>query len=297
MANYHPLYGDLWNHRDLKTASLEEIAFYAFLWSNHRQRPSGIYQVTDEQLVSDLRGRLTIEQVRTYLLDLDEKRHRIIRDGEWVFVTGYLKRQPKFENLLKAVDADLAKCDSERILAAFSERYPLLDQRSGKGRAKVAQGLPEGLPKVDRPLLRARTAVAVAVTDTTAVAVQPNDGSRHEGSNNGQDDVQPVTLTPDEERGLPIIAQARRITLAQARSELLTAKLREAEGKGQQDADVASVAVPARRVLSVPGSKSAGNEGSPAGVRERLAQAVSAAVAERKGRVICSRDVAAKRGA
>jgi len=39
-----------------------------------------------------------------------------------------------------------------------------------------------------------------------------------------------IDITADEERGLPLIAKARGITLAQAKSELLTAKLREAQG-------------------------------------------------------------------
>jgi hypothetical protein len=41
----------------------------------------------------------------------------------------------------------------------------------------------------------------------------------------------PVTITPEEAKGLPKIAQARGITLAQCRSELVTAKLREREGR------------------------------------------------------------------
>jgi hypothetical protein len=38
-----------------------------------------------------------------------------------------------------------------------------------------------------------------------------------------------IEITADEERGLPILAHARGISVAQARSELLTAKLRAQE--------------------------------------------------------------------
>ena len=53
----------------------------------------------------------------------------------------------------------------------------------------------------------------------------PDDDSRHPGSNELPE------LTPDELKGLPLVAQARGISLAQAKSEMLTAKLRDREGK------------------------------------------------------------------
>lgn len=215
MANYHPLYGDLWNHRDLVTAPLDEVAFYIFLWGNERQRPSGIYQITDEQIVSDLRGRLTLKKVRAYLKDLDQVRHRIIRDEDWLFIPGYLKRQAKSDNLLRAVERDVLKCRSIRVITAFGEKYTRLSRWS-VDRLKTL-----GQPSADGPSIQSRavTEQSRAVEGRPTVAHAPGSNEHHD----------PTELTPDELKGLSLLAQARRISLAQAKSELVTAKLREQE--------------------------------------------------------------------
>lgn len=127
-ARYHPLYDGLWSDdafdaRDgLPVAPFEERAFFAFLCSNHRLRPSGIYRATDEQLAVD--SGLPVAKVRRYLASLTRRR-RIVRDGAWIFVRGYLARQPKQSRLLIGARLDVAECASRAVLEAFCEKYPL----------------------------------------------------------------------------------------------------------------------------------------------------------------------------
>jgi uncharacterized phage protein (TIGR02220 family) len=123
---YHPFYDTLWNDDKLEGASFEGKAFFAFLFTNPRVRPSGIYRVTDAQLAADTG--LPLARLRGYLADL-EIRHLIVRDGAWIFVRGYFKRQPKHDNLVKGVAHSLEECSSDAILGAFSEQYPLYNQR------------------------------------------------------------------------------------------------------------------------------------------------------------------------
>lgn len=128
-SRYHPLYDGVWNDDafdatdQLPAAPFEERAFFVFLFANHRQRPSGIYRVTDQQLAVDTDLDLGI--VRSYLVSLATRR-RIVRDGSWLFVRGYLARQPNHANMLKAARVTVDECSSEPILMAFSARYPHL---------------------------------------------------------------------------------------------------------------------------------------------------------------------------
>ena len=136
MSRYHPLYDGLWDDVALEGASFEEHGFFVFLCGNRRQRPSGIYRVTDEQLAADTT--LPLERVREYLVDL-ANRHRIVRDGAWIFVRGYFGRQPKQGFLLKGVMADLSECNSSAVLQSFAEKYPLFSKQLTNGRATVGQ--------------------------------------------------------------------------------------------------------------------------------------------------------------
>lgn len=126
MARYHPLYDGLWNddafepQGELPAASFEERAFFAFLCSNSRCRPSGIYRASDEQFAID--SYLPAGRVRRHLVSLSH-RHRIVRDVSWVFVRGYLSRQPKGERLLLGVKDDLQTCSSGAVLASFIDKY------------------------------------------------------------------------------------------------------------------------------------------------------------------------------
>jgi hypothetical protein len=148
-ARYHPLFDGLWNDDKFEGAPFEEIGFFAYLFGNPRQRPSGIYRITDEQIVVDTK--LPARKVAAYVADLDT-RLAIVRDGAWLFVVGYFGRQPKHDNLVGGVEADVSRCGSARILERWRNRYPtyarrsvdrrlseLLSQRSGNGRPTVEE--------------------------------------------------------------------------------------------------------------------------------------------------------------
>lgn len=126
-SRYHPLFGGLWSSVHLEGLPFEAKGFFAYLCSNDRLRPSGIYRVTDAQLAVDTG--LPIGRIRSYLQALVE-RDRIVRDGAWIFVQGYLKRQPRGDRLLKGAEADVMECTSEAILKAFGHKYPHLDRWS-----------------------------------------------------------------------------------------------------------------------------------------------------------------------
>jgi hypothetical protein len=126
-SRFHPIEDGLWSDPKLEGASFEEHGFFAFLCSNTRQRPSGIYRATDKQLSADTD--LPLSRVQEHIKDLSN-RTRIVRDGSWIFVKNYLKRQPHQYRLLKGVQTDLENCDSVLILEAFSEQYPLYSKWS-----------------------------------------------------------------------------------------------------------------------------------------------------------------------
>jgi len=139
-SDYHPIYSTLWGDEKLEGAPFEERGFFAYLCSNPRVRPSGIFRVTDAQLVADTT--LPLKKVRHYCADLD-RRALIVREEAWMFVQAYFKRQPKGDNLLKGVAADIATCSSDRVLSTFALKYPLLSQRVADRRATVARPINE----------------------------------------------------------------------------------------------------------------------------------------------------------
>lgn len=148
MAKYHPLYDSVWNDEDLEGLPFEGKAFFVFLWSNPRIRPSGIYRVSDAQLAVDTG--LEPFVVTGYLADLVD-RGRIVRDGQWLFVRGYFGRQPNTPRLVTGVMQDLANCRSEIIRKAYSERYPLVSRPSLDGQAMVSRPSGNGQETVKRP--------------------------------------------------------------------------------------------------------------------------------------------------
>lgn len=121
-SRFHPIEEGVWDDPKLDGLSFEGHAFFVYLFSNYRQRPSGIYRSTDAQIAADTG--IKIRQVVSYLSVL-HKRMASIRDGSWIFLPGYLKRQSKNDRLLLGVQADILRCDSEVILKHFSEKYPL----------------------------------------------------------------------------------------------------------------------------------------------------------------------------
>jgi len=135
-ARYHPLFDGVWNEEKFTGAPFEEVGFFIYLFGNARQRPSGIYRVTDQQMASDIR--LPLAKVRRFAEDLDRRR-AIVRDRDWLFVVGYFGRQPKHENLLNGVAADIANCTSDRILKAFGAKYSRFQKWSTERLATLAQ--------------------------------------------------------------------------------------------------------------------------------------------------------------
>lgn len=154
-SDYHPIYSTLWGDEKLEGAPFEERGFFAHLCSNNRVRPSGIFRVTDAQLAADTTLQPT--KVRTYCTDLD-KRGLIVRDGAWLFVRAYFKRQPKGENLLKGVASDIATCSSVRVLESFALKYPIR-----------SQWVTDRLATLDRPIND-----SCSTEQCSAVAVQSN---------------------------------------------------------------------------------------------------------------------------
>lgn len=143
MATYSPIYSSVWDDPDLEGETFEVHAFFVFLWSNRRIRPSGIYRATDEQLSAD--AKLPPKTVRRYLAALEDRR-RIVRDGAWLFVRGYFGRQPNHENLRRGVQRDIAECTSLAVLDAWGNKYPLLSQWSADRRATIDRPLNENRP-------------------------------------------------------------------------------------------------------------------------------------------------------
>lgn len=133
-SRYHPLEEGLWDDpkfdagaAGLPEAPFEERGFFAYLFSNPRQRPSGIYRATDGQLAEG--SRLPLRRVTAYLVDL-HKRSLIVRDGAWIFLPGYLKRQANSQRLLLGAARDVDSCESVMVLEAFVQRYPLYSKWS-----------------------------------------------------------------------------------------------------------------------------------------------------------------------
>src|SRR5262245_54327712 len=142
MAKYHPLYSGVWDDPSLEGTSFATKAFFVFLFSNHRVRPSGVYRVSPEQLAADTR--LPLAEVKSHLSAI-LARNRIVVDGEWLFNRGYLKRQPNSTLLLKGAMADLTACRSEKIKRAFYKQYPELTVWLKVGRPSV-----DGHPTISR---------------------------------------------------------------------------------------------------------------------------------------------------
>lgn len=148
-SRYHPFEDGLWDDEKFDAtettheAPFEERAFFGFLATNKRQRPSGIYRATDEQLSAG--ARLPLKRVRAYLLTL-EIRGLIVRDGAWIFLPGYLKRQSKNERLLLGVESDIESCSSIKVLTSFSEKYPLYSRWSNDRLQTVGRRVNENVP-------------------------------------------------------------------------------------------------------------------------------------------------------
>jgi hypothetical protein len=139
-ARYHPISSTLWSDVRLEGLRFEAKAFFCYLCSNDHLRPSGIYRVTDKQLAGETD--LSVRTVHGYCQEL-AKRALIVRDGSWLFVRKYLKRQPKTDWLLRGVERDILDCDSSPVLMEFGECYPHLYRWSADRLEKVARRSPD----------------------------------------------------------------------------------------------------------------------------------------------------------
>lgn len=150
-SRYHPLEEGLWDDPKfdpapgVPDAPFEERAFFAYLFSNPRQRPSGVYRVTDGQLAEG--SRLPLKRVVAYLADL-HRRALIVRDGAWIFLPGYLKRQSHGPRLLVSAERDVQSCESIVILNAFAQSYPLFNKWSKDRLETVTRRSGNGVPNL-----------------------------------------------------------------------------------------------------------------------------------------------------
>lgn len=142
-SRFHPIEDGLWDdckfdgQGDLPEAPGDTRGFFSFLCSNKAQRPAGIYRITNDELAAAYRW--PIKRVITTLADLS-RRGLVVRDGSWIFLPGYWKRQAHNDGLCKAARKTLESCSSSIICEAFIQHYPL-----------HRQWLPNRLPTVRQP--------------------------------------------------------------------------------------------------------------------------------------------------
>jgi hypothetical protein len=181
MAGYHPIFSGLWNDDALEGLPFECKGFFAFLCSNERVRPSGIYRMTDAQIVVDTG--LSHRRVAQHM-DRLSKRGRILRDGAWLFVKGYLKRQPKQDRLLIGAHQDVDNCSSVPILEAFALKYPIYSRWST-----------DRLKTINRPMNETRSPI-----QSNSDAIQIQSPGRSE---DGQTDDLGLPLAHDSKEPRP----------------------------------------------------------------------------------------------
>jgi hypothetical protein len=202
VSRYHPVWSGLWDDEDLEGLPFEVKGFFIFLFTNARMTPSGIYRATDTQLAVDTH--LPKKRVHRYLMALVE-RHRIVRDGTWVFVRGYLARQGKNPQFLRSVEKDVRQCTSRPILEAFNQRYPLLFRWTADPLARVSH------PIGDPPM--SSNSSSSSIKDSSSLqgrnrlkgSLEPPVGSESKpgGPEALRDILSRVGFQPESTRGLP----------------------------------------------------------------------------------------------
>jgi hypothetical protein len=206
-ARYHPISDSLWADAKLEGATFETKGFFAFLCSNVRQRPSGIYRVSDHQLSADTG--LAVRRVKMYVAEL-EKRGLVVRDGLWLIVLGYFGRQPHQDRLLSGVQDDVTRCDSVPILTAFGKRYPRYRSfLPGDLQATIPPPSPDGQVTPQRTPLpmqsRATQSNATQSSSEQALTREQQDGSqvsRGSDSTNGQRAHEPTAAEVEAQRAV-----------------------------------------------------------------------------------------------
>lgn len=200
-SKFHPIYSGVWKDPRLEGAPFERKAFFAWLFSNDAVRPSGIYRVTDAQAAAETE--LSIARVRAHFADLAQ-RGRIIRDGAWVFVQGYLKRQPNGAALLNGARSDVDSCTSVSVLRAFGAKYPLYSRWSV-----------DRLATIERPINE-----NWSTEQCSAVAVQSNT-EQCKGGCGGESASRDGSAHPPASPGKPLFAMWPEIEHALNRCRLL----------------------------------------------------------------------------
>jgi hypothetical protein len=202
VSRYHPVWSGLWDDEDLEGLPFEVKGFFIFLFTNTRMTPSGIYRATDTQLAVDTH--LPKTRVHRYLMALVERR-RIIRDGTWIFVRGYLARQGKSPQFLRAVEKDIHQCTSSRILEAFRQRYPLFLRGYAEGQPRPS-GDPTSHPEPEPPPTpKPKPSPLQGRNRNRKGSLEPRVGSESKpgGPEALRDILARVGFRPESTRGLP----------------------------------------------------------------------------------------------
>ena len=117
MARYHPLYEGFWDEPKLEGCSLEERGFAAYLFSNHRVRPSGIYRATPAQLAADVG--IAPDRAIEFLSDLDLRRFLVVDN-----LMAFRGRLPQFAAQTGAFDARREVRPCGLLIAKSTSRFP-----------------------------------------------------------------------------------------------------------------------------------------------------------------------------
>jgi hypothetical protein len=153
-SRYHPIEDGLWDDPkfdawgDLPEAPGDERGFFAFLSSNKFQRLAGIYRATDGELAEAYRW--SVARVKRVIASLVLRR-LVVRDGAWIFLPGYWKRQAHNPGMLIAARKSVMACSSSKILSAFVERYPLHREWLPNGWRTVGEPMNENAPAEQLP--------------------------------------------------------------------------------------------------------------------------------------------------
>lgn len=123
MAKYRPILCGFWDDPDIEAFTPEEKLVYLFLFSNRATTESGIYSISDK-FISERTG-VSNSKINTILNTLKNKYKKITRDGNVIFIHGFLNRNYKGrpEFLEKSILQDMQNHPSLLIWSKFCEIY------------------------------------------------------------------------------------------------------------------------------------------------------------------------------
>jgi hypothetical protein len=121
MAKYRPILCGFWDDPDIEPFEPEEKLVYLFLFSNRLTTESGVYSISPK-FISE-RTSLSIIKINNILNTLTDKYKKITRDGNIIFVHGFLHRNYKGrpEFLEKSIMNDMENHPSILIWTKFLE--------------------------------------------------------------------------------------------------------------------------------------------------------------------------------